>query len=174
MRRGLIQLAWRFLLFQKDSDLVQWFRSRTEGAKGALKTKMIVALARKLLIALWRMVTTGEVPRGVVLRSGLNRRQEVQAQSCGTSGDVDTHGWSLTIRGGGDPSRNMVIEPFVRMGPPPRSLAAEANDCFMVRTRRVQPNTRLRREISRATAGSPRIIQTAQPAGASGEAVTPT
>jgi hypothetical protein len=52
----------------------------------------------------------------------------------------------------------MVIEPFVRMGPPPRSLAAEANDCFMVRTRRVQPNTRLRREISRATAGSPRVV----------------
>jgi transposase len=67
VRRGLIQLAWRFLLFQKDSDLVQWFRSRTEGDKGARKTKMIVALARKLLIALWRMVTTGEVPRGVVL-----------------------------------------------------------------------------------------------------------
>src|SRR6185436_14599048 len=40
----------------------------------------------------------------------------------------------ITIRGGGDPSQNMVIEPFVRMGPPPRSLAAEANDCFMVRT----------------------------------------
>ena len=66
-----IQLAWRFLLFQKDSDLVQWFRSRTEGAKGARKTKMIVALARKLLIALWRMVTTGEIPRGVVLRQAV-------------------------------------------------------------------------------------------------------
>ena len=70
-RRGLIQLAWRFLRFQKDSDLVQWFRSRTEGDKGARKTKMIVALARKLLIALWRMVTTGEVPRGVVLRQAV-------------------------------------------------------------------------------------------------------
>jgi transposase len=68
VRRGLIQLAWRFLLFQKDSALAQWFRGRTEGAKGARKTKMIVALARKLLIALWRMVTTGEVPHGVVLR----------------------------------------------------------------------------------------------------------
>jgi transposase len=68
VRRGLIQLAWRFLLFQEDSALVQWFRSRTEGVKGARKTKMIVALARKLLIALWRMVTTGEVPHGVVLR----------------------------------------------------------------------------------------------------------
>jgi transposase len=68
VRRGLIQLAWRFLLFQKDSALAQWFRSRTEGVKGVHKTKMIVALARKLLIALWRMVTTGEVPHGVVLR----------------------------------------------------------------------------------------------------------
>jgi transposase len=68
VRRGMIQLAWRFLLFQKDSALAQWFRARTEGAKGARKTKMIVALARKLLIALWRMVTAGEVPQGVVLR----------------------------------------------------------------------------------------------------------
>ena len=42
VRKGMIQLAWRFLLFQKDSDLVQWFRDRTEGAKGARKTKMIV------------------------------------------------------------------------------------------------------------------------------------
>ncbi len=68
VRRGLIQLAWRFLLFQKDSALAQWFRSRTEDPRGARKTTMIVALARKLLIALWRMVTTGEVPQGVVLR----------------------------------------------------------------------------------------------------------
>jgi transposase len=68
VRRGLIQLAWRFLMFQKDSALAQWFRNRTEGARGARKTTMIVALARKLLIALWRLVTTGEVPQGVVLR----------------------------------------------------------------------------------------------------------
>jgi len=68
VRRGLIQLAWRFLILQKDSALAQWFRRRTEGAKGARKTTMIVALARKLLIALWRMVRTGEVPEGVVLR----------------------------------------------------------------------------------------------------------
>jgi transposase len=69
VRRSMIQLAWRFLLFQQDSALAKWFRSRTEGANGARKTKMIVALARKLLIALWRMVTTGEVPHGVVLHS---------------------------------------------------------------------------------------------------------
>src|SRR5262252_113094 len=68
VRRGMIQLAWRFLIFQKDSALAQWFRARTENARGTRKT-MIVALARKLLIALWRLVTTGEVPPGVVLRA---------------------------------------------------------------------------------------------------------
>jgi transposase len=67
VRRGMIQLAWRFLMFQKDSALVQWFRARTENARGTRKT-MIVALARKLLIALWRLVREGVVPEGVVLR----------------------------------------------------------------------------------------------------------
>lgn len=69
VRRGLIQLAWRFLRFQKDSALAQWYRTRTEGPNGARKTTMIVALARKLLIAMWRMVTTGEIPDGVRMRS---------------------------------------------------------------------------------------------------------
>ncbi len=68
VRRGLVQLAWRFLLFQKDSALSQWYRART-GIQGVRKTVLIVALARKLLIALWRMVTIGEVPHGVVLRA---------------------------------------------------------------------------------------------------------
>jgi len=67
VRRGMIQLAWRFLMFQKDSGLAQWFRARTENARGTRKT-MIVALARKLLIALWRLVREGVVPEGVVLR----------------------------------------------------------------------------------------------------------
>ena len=66
VRRGLIQLAWRFLRFQKDSGLAQWYQGRA--AQGARKTKMIVALARKLLIAFWRMVTVGEVLAGLALR----------------------------------------------------------------------------------------------------------
>jgi transposase len=67
VRRGMIQLAWRFLDFQKESALAQWFRARTENARGSRK-KMIVALARKLLITLWRFVRDGVVPEGVVLR----------------------------------------------------------------------------------------------------------
>jgi transposase len=54
-------------MYQKDSALAQWFRTRTENARGARKT-MIVALARKLLIALWRLVREGVVPGGIVLR----------------------------------------------------------------------------------------------------------
>ena len=65
-RRGMIQLAWRFLNHQQGSALAQWFQERV--AAGKNRKTMIVALARKLLIALWRFVTTGEVPKGVVLR----------------------------------------------------------------------------------------------------------
>ncbi len=68
VRHGMIQLAWRFLLFQKDSALSQWYRARTTDARGTTRKIMIVALARKLLIALWRFGATGEVPQGVVLR----------------------------------------------------------------------------------------------------------
>jgi transposase len=66
VRRGMIQLAWRFLVHQKDSALAQWYQASV--AAGKKRKTMIVALARKLLIALWRFVTTGDVPQGVVLR----------------------------------------------------------------------------------------------------------
>lgn len=68
VRRGMLQLAWRWLMFQKDSALAQWYRARTAGARRDVRKTMIVALARKLLIALWRYLTTGELPAGAVLR----------------------------------------------------------------------------------------------------------
>ena len=68
VRRGMLQLAWRFLLFQKESALARWYRARTADARGGTRKAMIVALARKLLIALWRLATTGEAPEGVALR----------------------------------------------------------------------------------------------------------
>src|SRR5215207_686711 len=68
VRRGMLQLAWRFLLFQKESALAQWYRARTADARGGTRKTMIVALARKLLIALWRLVTTGEAAQGLALR----------------------------------------------------------------------------------------------------------
>jgi transposase len=67
VRRILLQLAWRWLRFQPDSALSCWFLERTGGAKGRIRKIMVVALARKLLVALWRYVETGEVPNGARL-----------------------------------------------------------------------------------------------------------
>lgn len=68
VRRGMIQLAWRFLTWQKDSRLAHWFRERAADGRSTTRKTMIVALARKLLIALWRLVTTGELTEGIKLR----------------------------------------------------------------------------------------------------------
>ena len=63
----MIQFAWRLLRFQAGSPLAQWFAQRTVGLQRNLRKTMIVALARKLLIALWRYVGSGEVPDGAIL-----------------------------------------------------------------------------------------------------------
>jgi hypothetical protein len=57
------------------SSLAQWFHARTADGRGSTRKTMIVALARKLLIALWRLVTTGEIPQGVCLTSGVMSEQ---------------------------------------------------------------------------------------------------
>jgi len=67
VRRILTQLMWRWLIFQPRSALAQWFLARTGGAKGRMKKIMAVALARKLLAALWRYVETGVIPEGARL-----------------------------------------------------------------------------------------------------------
>jgi transposase len=63
----MIQLAWRFLMFQKDSALALWYRARTADSRIGTRKTMIVALARKLIIALWRLAVSfsgesGELP----------------------------------------------------------------------------------------------------------------
>jgi len=62
VRRGMVQLAWRFLVFQKDCALVRWFRARTADAIGRRRMSLIVAFARKLLVALWRLAMGSEAP----------------------------------------------------------------------------------------------------------------
>ena len=54
-------------MFQKTSALAQWYRVRTENAPPKARKTMIIALARKLLIALWRYTSYGEVPAGAAL-----------------------------------------------------------------------------------------------------------
>jgi transposase len=67
VRRMMTQLMWRWLKFQPDSALARWFDQRTGGAKGRIRKIMAIALARKLLVALWRYADTGLVPEGVRL-----------------------------------------------------------------------------------------------------------
>jgi transposase len=63
-----IELAWLWLRYQPDSDLSVWFRTRVGTTKGRIRRIAIVALARKLLVALWRYLETGVVPQGAVLK----------------------------------------------------------------------------------------------------------
>ena len=67
IRAQLIQMAWRWVRYQPDSALVQWYEKRTQGAGARNRRVMIVALARKLLIALWRFCETGLVSTGAKL-----------------------------------------------------------------------------------------------------------
>jgi transposase len=63
-----IELAWLWLRYQPGSDLSAWFQARVGATKGRIRRIAIVALARKLLVALWRYLETGLVPRGAVLK----------------------------------------------------------------------------------------------------------
>ena len=67
VRWVLIQTAWIWLRHQPNSALSQWFRRRTEGHSKRVRCIMIVALARKLAIALWRYLETGLIPEGATL-----------------------------------------------------------------------------------------------------------
>src|SRR3954451_17289430 len=73
VRRGMIQLAWRFLLFQKNSALSQWYRARTTDARGSTRKTLIVALARKLLITWWTMLQEAALTSAVA-RSRVNSK----------------------------------------------------------------------------------------------------
>ena len=64
IRAMLVQMAWRWLRHQPDSALGKWFNDRCCEAKGRVRRVMIVAVARKLVIAFWRFIETGLVPDG--------------------------------------------------------------------------------------------------------------
>jgi transposase len=66
-RKVMIQLAWLWLRHQPESELTKWFRRRTKGGSKRMRCVMIVALARKLAIALWRYLETGLIPEGATL-----------------------------------------------------------------------------------------------------------
>ena len=69
VRRILVEVAWGWVRWQPDSELTRWYRRRFAGGGGRLRRIGIVALARKLLIALWRYSEHGIIPEGAVLRA---------------------------------------------------------------------------------------------------------
>jgi len=69
VRRILVEVAWGWVRWQPDSTLTRWYRARFSGGGGRLRRIGIVALARKLLIALWRYSEHGIVPAGATLRA---------------------------------------------------------------------------------------------------------
>jgi transposase len=67
LRTTMVEIAW--LRYQPDSALSRWFRERVGSERGRIRRITIVALARKLLVALWRYTTLGELPEGAVLKT---------------------------------------------------------------------------------------------------------
>ena len=68
-RRVAIELAWLWLQHQPDSGLSRWFKDRVGVARGRVRRIMLVALARKLIVALWRYLASGVVPEGASMRA---------------------------------------------------------------------------------------------------------
>lgn len=68
VRALMIEMGWMWVRYQPDSEITKWFLRRTQGAGKRMKRVAIVALARRLAIALWRYVTDGVVPAGAALK----------------------------------------------------------------------------------------------------------
>lgn len=68
IRRVMIELAWAWLRFQPESELTHWFIDRYGSGGKRARRIGIVAVARKLLVALWKYVEFGEVPKGAIVK----------------------------------------------------------------------------------------------------------
>lgn len=68
LRTAMVELAWLWQRYQPASAQVRWFRERVGTTGRRVRKVMVVALARKLLVALWRFVTAGVVPEGAVMK----------------------------------------------------------------------------------------------------------
>jgi transposase len=71
LRAALVELAWLWLRYQPDSTLAAWFRRRTQAAGSRTRKVMVVALARKLLVALWRFCRDGVPPEGAAFKTAV-------------------------------------------------------------------------------------------------------
>jgi hypothetical protein len=115
----MIQLAWRFLLFQRQSALAQWCQAGTADSRLGTPKTMIVALARELLIALWRFVTIAD------------RRKTARLFASSALGSAQM---CFSIEGGPHPNAyqrfDLPIRIPVSMGPRSAPLSAPSRRSF--------------------------------------------
>jgi transposase len=69
LRTTMLELAWMWIRYQPGSTISRWFVERVGTTRGRVRRIAIVAVARKLLVALWRFVTQGLVPEGAVMKA---------------------------------------------------------------------------------------------------------
>ena len=69
VRTMMVEIAWLWLRYQPNSKLSRWFRERFAGGGARMRRVGIVALARRLLVALWRYLEDGELPEGAELKA---------------------------------------------------------------------------------------------------------
>ena len=74
LRKAMVELAWLWLRYQPDSELSRWYQERYGQGSTRLRKIGIVALARKLLIELWKYLKTGTPPAGAVLKQRVQAR----------------------------------------------------------------------------------------------------
>ena len=96
MRALTIELAWLWLRYQTDSELTKWYQQRFATGNRRVRRIGIVALARKLMVALWKWVGQGEVPSGAVLKTPEQRRRHRRTRSLTARGRPTSQGNPLT------------------------------------------------------------------------------
>jgi transposase len=153
VRKGMIQLAWRFLDFQEDSALAKWYRALRECTRLAQKDDRrpgpqtphrLVALRPR-----WRRARRRD-PASGTLKGGAG------STTLDGFGPVRTRdGSPMTVRGSGIPYSHMAIMPSHRMGPPPRSFRCRCASLHHGFGSLHPPNTRMWHECSCTTRGLP-------------------
>ena len=88
VRTMMVEIAWLWLRYQPNSKLSRWFRERFAGGGARMRRVGIVALARRLLVALWRYLEEGMLPEGADSRPPVRSERLRRGKSAARIGDV--------------------------------------------------------------------------------------
>jgi Transposase IS116/IS110/IS902 family len=110
LRTLMVELAWLWQRYQPNSTQLSWFRERVSGTGRRMRKVMVVALARKLLIALWRFATQGVVPEGAVMKPAPQSIPKAESESHDGPG-TRIQGGVAVVRPGAFASSQRVVPP---------------------------------------------------------------